>query len=42
MIICVILGYFANDFIEILATAVVGAFLMFRACGIAFDNYPDY
>lgn len=42
MIICLIFGYFANDFLEIVSTAIIGAFLMFRACGVAFDNYPDY
>lgn len=42
MIICIIFGYFANDFLEILSTATIGSFLMFRACGVAFDNYPDY
>lgn len=41
-IVCALLGYFCNDFIEIIGTASIGSFLIFRAFGVAFDNYPDY
>ena len=46
LIVCVILfallGFALKNFIQIIGTSIIGAFIMMRSVGLMADNYPDY
>ena len=36
-----LIGLFLTDFIEIVSTSFLGAFITFRVIGLVLGNYPD-
>lgn len=37
-----LIGFYASSCIQIIGTAVFGAFVVFRAAGVLFGGYPTY